>query len=179
MAFIPLFKDPDFLEFYITAKKATYAAGGNEKAVILPDGGRQYTFFGAPRWPRWKYTDIWYGKNPFMGNEVVEELDIESDLVRIIAQMAYSGAASGTPETVKAIFIHLKEALGMVSVNRPFRGPKIHPGDDLKYLCDFRVMPIPKDRPCRIIGTEEITLTKQRWNPDIFYQGNFMFCDLR
>ncbi len=149
-----LLDDPNFRKFYVTAKRSTYAAGGDQKAEILKNGGKRYVFWDR-RWPQWRYIDVYHGYNPFFGNETVEEIPLISPVVWTpIAQMSYGGYARGTEDEIKRIFVFLEEMLRQVSVRSLFRGPI---GDTIEDGLHYHCFWI-KRGPFRIDGTEYIRM---------------------
>ncbi|MEK7083569.1 MAG: hypothetical protein AAB972_05330, partial [Patescibacteria group bacterium] len=119
-----LLDDPNFREFYVTAKHNTYAAGGDKKAKILENGGKRYVFWDKKRWPQWRYIDLYYGYNPFFGNETIEEVPLVPPVVWTpIARMSYGGYAQGTEDEIKRMFVFLEKTLQQVTVRSLFRGP--------------------------------------------------------
>lgn len=133
-----LLDDPNFREFYVTAKRSTYAASGDQKAEILRNGGKLYVFYDEKRWPQWRYTDIYHGYNPFFGNEMAEEIGGATPSVWApAAQMGYGGYARGTKDEVKRMFAFLERMLQRVSVESLFRGPIFSTisEDDMQYAC--------------------------------------------
>ncbi len=106
-----LLDDSRFLEFYLATKKSGY--GSADQSVILADEGKCYNFADA-QWPEWRYKDVYYGHNPFFGNEVIEE-DIQisrhTRLWQPITQMSYDGYCSGTKEEAILVFVLLRKVL--------------------------------------------------------------------
>ena len=150
-----LLDDPNFRKFYVTAKRSTYAAGGDQKAEILENGGKRYVFWDKKRWPQWRYIDLYYGYNPFFGNETIEEVPLVPPVIWTpIAQMSYGSYVRGTEDEIKRMFVFLEEMLRQVSVRSLFRGPIVDTiEDDLLYHC-FWI----KKGPFRIDGTEYIRM---------------------
>lgn len=153
-----LLDDPNFREFYVTAKKSTYAAGGDKKAEVLRDGGKRYIFYDIKRWPQWRYTDTYYGFNPFFGSEVVYLFDFNPATPAIwmpVAQMSYSGYAKGSSGQVKRMFAFLEETLQIVSLDSFFRGPAftVTRTDNMEYRCDYERL-----NPFCVRGRESILL---------------------
>ena len=170
-----LLDDPNFLEFYVTAKKNTYAVVGNGKAETLRNGGKRYVFYDGERWPQWRYTDIYHGNNPFFGNETAEEVGgTMPSIWTPIAQMSYNGCYTGATEEVKRVFAFLGNMLYRVSCASPFRGPlDLVREDGLQYWNSW----IRKNAYC-IDGEEVIQQFIITMGP-IIYQGSYQFCALR
>lgn len=169
-----LLDDPNFLEFYVTAKKHTYASGGDEKAEILKNGGKRYVFYDGERWPQWRYTDIYHGYNPFFGNETVEEIaGTTPSIWTPIAQMGYSAYANGTKEQIKRMFAFLEKMLQQVSVQNIFGSMSSAYDNDLEYLCNWiRIDPFCINGK-KYINIFPFTETRAR------YTLNFHLCTLR
>lgn len=173
-----LLDDPNFREFYVTAKRSTYAAGGDQKAEVMENGGKRYVFWDKKRWPQWRYIDTYYGYNPFFGNETVEEAPCVPPVIWTpIAQMSYSGYAKGTEDEVKRIFAFLEKMLQRVSIQSLFRGPEMpFVENDLYYYC-FWI----RKGPFRVDGLENI----QHYPPKLGslacppYELDFQFSCLR
>lgn len=170
-----LLDDPNFREFYVTANKSTYAAGGDQKAEKLPDGGKRYVFYDKNRWPQWRYTDIYHGYNPFFGNVMVEEMKDPPSIWMPAACMAYGGyARGGTGDKIKQVFAFLERMLQRVSVESLFRGPTDPIREDgLQYHCQWARLD-----QYRVDGKETILEYALRPGENAFYQLNFQFCAL-
>ena len=165
-----LLDDPNFLAFMVTAKQSMYASGGVAKAMQL-SGGKLYTF-SDERWPRWRYTDEWYGNNPFFGHELYfERADAYGPFAQI-ACMPYDGYCIGTDEEVLHVFAFLRNMLPRVSTTSPFRGGLVRE-DGWQYWSLWR----RKNAFC-VDGEEGIQpLTTPMGQ--VMYQGSFQFCTLR
>ena len=128
--------------------------------------------------------DIWYGKNPFSGREIVYDIDLSRsshNIFRPATVMSYDCAAVGGKKQIERFLVFQQEMLQLVSPQRPFRGPASRKKGGDQYQCDFRILPVPSlNRPQRIIGSENITVItgdaeKHRARLDL----NFIFCALR
>ena len=170
-----LLDDPNFLEFYVTAKKNTYAVGGDGKAETLRNGGKRYVFYDDARWPQWRYTDIYHGDNPFFGDETVEEISgTDPSVWTPIASMSYHGYCYGDSGIVRKIFVFVQEKLKTVSIEMPFRGS--NEGDerrDMFYGCRW-----DRKNPYTVGGVEYADLREEFGNL-ARYQLYFLFCCLR
>ena len=102
--------------FLIKAKLNTYASQQNE--IIKEDGSRELTFQEG----KYSYQDIYFGSNPFIGQEIVFEKN------KPIWGMNYYGQA----KTI-AVYQFLKEALRQVTEDLPFRGPEEFSREDWQY----------------------------------------------
>lgn len=136
---LTLLDDPNFLEFYVTAKKNTYAAGGDEKAQVLRNGGKRYVFYDGERWPQWRYVDIYHGYNPFFGNETIDSTT--PSVWTPIARMSYNGSATGAPDKIKAIFDLLRKRslyeIFALSVSSGEKAEGTVLEDDLEYSFEW------------------------------------------
>ncbi|MEK9194947.1 MAG: hypothetical protein AAB975_04825 [Patescibacteria group bacterium] len=172
-----LLDDPNFREFYVTANPSTYAAGGDQKAEIMENGGKRYVFYDKKRWPQWRYIDTYYGYNPFFGNKIIEEVPLVPPVVWTpIAQMSYGGYAKGTEDEIKRMFVFLGEISRQVSVRSLFRGPteqKYIRENGLQYHCQTTRLD-----PYRVQGGETILEYALREGESPFYQLRFQFCCL-
>jgi hypothetical protein len=116
--------------FLVTAKRATYAARGDEASVPPRlNGSRQLEFSEGP----WFYRDVYFGTGFFVGQEVVE---FEH---RPVWSMSYAGGAKALASTaveIRALYKFLREALRRVDEATPFRGPPIYRSEALVYRCD-------------------------------------------
>jgi len=66
---ITLLDQPFFLDFYVAAKKSGYGSGNGP--LMLANGGKQFVFTDE-QLPLLRYTDTYYGNNPFFGREVID-----------------------------------------------------------------------------------------------------------
>lgn len=174
MTQITLLDDSNFLEFYVTAKKSTYAAGGDQKAERLQNGGKMYVFYDRKRWPQWLYRDIYHGYNPFFGNEIIEWMENPSSMWVPIAQMSYNGYAKGNEDQIKLLFSFLESMLQRVCVEDPFRGPsKPIRENGLKYHCQWMRLD-----QYRVEGKETILAYALCEGEQVSYKLNFQFCCL-
>ena len=170
-----LLDDQNFLEFYVTAKKDTYAVGGDGKAETLRNGGKRYVFYDGERWPQWRYTDIYHGYNPFFGNEAVEEISgTDPSVWAPIAAMSYYGYANADSGMVRRIFTFVQEELKTVSTKMPFRGSNdfFDKNKDMFYGCRW-----DRKDPYTVSGEEYADL--QETVGLARYQLYFLFCCLR
>lgn len=129
-------------EFLVKAKKATYASS-TPKAETLPDGRKRLIYEAD----KYKYEDIYYGFNPFMGSENVYFGE------KLIWHMEYAGGTTSKPEET---YKFLKQALSQVTVDAPYRGPKMFQNSNYKYLNEI-VGSINK-----FVGTEVILLEGEK-----------------
>ncbi len=171
-----LLDDPNFREFCVIAKKSTYAAGGDSKAEKLCDGGKRYVFYDRELWPRWRYTDIYHGYNPFFGNKTIEETGNTPHAIWTpIARMSYGGYARGTDEEIKRMFAFLEKILQRVAPHSLFRGPTEHIREDgLQYRCQWQ-----RINPFCVNGKESIVDYTLHVGDTAHYQLSFEFHCLR
>jgi Domain of unknown function (DUF5680) len=111
------FDEKEFLKFLIDAKRATYAAQGDDASVTpLIDGSRQLEY----RSEDFLYRDIYFGMSYFIGQETVYHKN------EPVWSMSYSGGVDRKYgiDNVRAIYSFLRQAMREVTHDNPFRGPK-------------------------------------------------------
>ncbi len=98
--------------FLIQAKLQSCADQTVSGVTIFEDTRKEmeYTF------DRFRYLDRWLGFNPFLGEELVWETG------RLVWGMNYYGKALEELVPASQVFSFLKQALGMVRPDRPYRG---------------------------------------------------------
>lgn len=112
-------------EFLVRAKHSTYAGSGDDAGVDLLDGARELNYSEPPL----TYRDRYYGWDPFSGEEVVQ------DRGRVVWSMNYRGLCSSNDVTPSQVYGFLVKALGRVSADAPFRGPKAFSESEWGYVC--------------------------------------------
>ena len=113
-------------QFIYEAKKKTYAAGMEEKA--LEDGSKELVYENGI----YKYRDRYFGFDPFAGQEVVFENETP------IWVMNYRGSCEEDVLIIKKeIYSFLKKALLHVSKRNPIRGPANFKSKDFEYRHDI------------------------------------------
>ena len=110
----------DLATFLVEAKRRTYAGLDDDATVAAPllAGSKQLEH----RAPPYAYRDIYFGMGFFVGQETVSRDE------RVIWSMSYSGgvrAEIGDRDTFLAIYKFLRQALLAVSVEQPYRGPRL------------------------------------------------------
>jgi len=115
-------------DFLVRAKRSTYAGGGDDAGVDLPDGARELTYFEETL----TYRDRYYGWDPFSGEEVVQEKG------RVVWSMNYYGLCLKPDVTPREIYGFLVKVLGMVSAEKPYRGLEKHREGDWLYMCHVK-----------------------------------------
>ena len=100
-------------QFLAIAKRSTYAKSGESGERKLTDGGREFTF----QMKGFKYRDIYFGFNPFAGEEVVWQDE------KPIWVMHYYGKVISERVNIDDVYVVLKAALSKVDEKLPFRGP--------------------------------------------------------
>lgn len=110
----------DLAAFLVEAKRRTYAGLDDDATVATPllAGSKQLEHSAPP----YAYRDIYFGMGFFVGQETVSRDD------RVIWSMSYSGGARAEiadQNTFLAIYKFLRQALLGVSVEAPFRGPRL------------------------------------------------------
>lgn len=103
----------EFQDFLVNAKTHTYASVGDPRERRLPDGKRELTFEEG----EWKYVDVYYGSDPFIGEEIVWKDG------KIYWGMNYYGKCVSKTLTPKEIYGFVRKGMRQVGIDRPFRGP--------------------------------------------------------
>ncbi|HEV2155571.1 DUF5680 domain-containing protein [Bradyrhizobium sp.] len=111
---------PDLAAFLVEAKRRTYAGLDDDATVAVPllAGSKQLEH----RAPPYAYRDIYFGMGFFAGQETVSRDD------RVIWSMSYSGGVRAEiteRDEFLAIYKFLRQALLGVSVEAPYRGPRL------------------------------------------------------
>lgn len=113
----------DFLtHFIVKAKKLTYA-GKKNKIESLRKGAHDYIFEEG----EYKYCDSFFGASSFSGQEIIYNKS------KVCWSMNYYGKVLG--DCFNGDF--LKEALLLVSEERPYRGPEIYKRGEYIYVSDI------------------------------------------
>lgn len=144
-------------EFLVKAKINTYATSGENREETLENGGKRLVFKDGIFY----YQDIYYGFNPFSGQEVVWKNK------ELIWSMNYYGLILSKNISIKDIYEFLKKALQKVPLNLPFRGPANFKEGDFEYINDING-DINKFR-----GKEKI-LFKEKEVYNLDYYGGFV-----
>lgn len=117
----------DLPAFLVAAKRATYAAQGDEASVTpLIPGTRQLEFADGD----WTYRDVYVGGRRFAGQEIVSRAGA------VEWSMAYAGGVADEvgEADVAPIYAFLREALRQVPSDRPYRGPERFERDGWRYV---------------------------------------------
>lgn len=111
-------------QFLVAAKRATYAAQGDDASVtpLLP-ASRQLEF----RLGNVLYRDIYFGFAYFVGQETVYADDTP------IWAMSYAGGMVDASSDANVAYKFLQYALRQVDAASPYRGPGLIRGDDFQY----------------------------------------------
>ena len=116
--------DAQLAEFLVQAKRATYAARGDEASVTpLLSGSRQLEY----RLGNVLYRDIYVGSEFFVGQETVYEND------KPVWAMSDAGGMASTTVNADEVYPFLQKALRQVEAASPYRGPGLIRGDDFQY----------------------------------------------
>lgn len=111
-------------QFLVAAKRATYAAqGDNESVAPLLPGSRQLEF----RLGSVLYRDIYFGFAYFVGQETVYADDTP------FWTMGYAGGMTDAKADANAVYRFLQFALRQVEAASPYRGPGLIRGDNFQY----------------------------------------------
>ena len=108
-------------QFLIKAKANSYASG--REGVKLADGSIELTF----QENGFKYTDRYFGFNPFIGEEIIWQAD------RVIWGMNFYGRVFSEVVPAHQVYQFLQQALRQVKEERPFRGPDLFKEQDFEY----------------------------------------------
>ena len=118
-------------DFLLRAKRATYAAQGDDATVtpLLP-GSRQLEYREGDLF----YRDVYVGLAAFAGFETVYRASV------VRWSMAYAGGVlAGASETqMRQVYAFLREALKRGTPDAPFRGPARHETFGYEYVNDWR-----------------------------------------
>lgn len=110
----------DVIDFLCKAKKATYAGSGNETKSSRPNShDLEYTEGDL------KYIDTYLGGEKFSGEEAVWKSDVPIWSMNYVGRILGEGFSGG----------FLKEALSLVSKEKPYRGPIMYENGQYKYHC--------------------------------------------
>jgi hypothetical protein len=110
-------------QFLIKAKISGYATGGEGKELKLEDGGFKFYYKEHDL----EYSDIYYGFNPFFGQEIVRQNN------RAIWIMNYFGETTFQRKEAVSVYQFLKLALQHPDPKLPLRGPKYFGKDNFIY----------------------------------------------
>lgn len=114
----------DFKQFLIKAKLSGYATGGEGKEIKLEDGGLKFYHQEQDL----EYTDIYYGFNPFFGQEIVRKSG------RTIWIMNYQGETDCDQKDIMSVYSFLKQALQNPDPDLPLRGPRELTKENFSYF---------------------------------------------
>ena len=127
-------------QFLVKAKVSAYATEGEVGEVILADGCKELAY----REGEFSYRDRYFGWNPFVGEEVVWQSG------EYTWAMNYYGVVHDESVTAGRVYAFLQLAMGQVTEDRPFRGPRSLKEGDYEYLDES------EGSVERFIGTERI-----------------------
>jgi hypothetical protein len=99
--------------FLRKTKLSGYAAEGEGNEIILGDGGKKFYFVEGDL----EYNDIYYGFNPFIGQEIVRQHG------KVVWVMNYSGETILEEEEAIRLYDFLKKVLRIPGSELPLRGP--------------------------------------------------------
>ena len=154
---------PDLAAFLVEAKRRTYAGLDDDATVATPllSGSKQLKH----RAPPYAYRDIYFGMGFFVGQETVSKDD------RVVWSMSYGGGVRPEirdRETFLAIYKFLRQALLAVTIEQPYRGPRLFEQDGMVYRNDV------EGALDRFHGVE--TIARQDGTPlyDLRYSGGLL-----
>jgi hypothetical protein len=113
----------EMLNFLLESKLHGYASAGERSETKLDDGGKRLTY----RSGEFLYKDIYYGNDPFIG----EELVFKNGLA--IWGMNYYGLVLDSSVPAGEVYRFLQQAMRQVGAERPFRGPDVLQDGDWEY----------------------------------------------
>ncbi|MCX6653848.1 MAG: DUF5680 domain-containing protein [Candidatus Bathyarchaeota archaeon] len=113
--------------FLVSAKKATYAEGGDDAGLTLPDSARELSYSSGDL----VYRDRYYGWDPFAGEEVVTCSN------RVVWLLNYYGRCHTDCVDPSQVYSYLIKALSRVTEKAPYRGPDKYEEDGFKYTCSI------------------------------------------
>jgi hypothetical protein len=114
------------IKFIVDAKKSSYATQGDTQSVIpLLPGTKQLEY----RQGDYFYRDIYTGMLNFVGQEIVYSQE------KPVWSMSYAGGILPRADKLQIMNIYsaLREALSLVSIEYPFRGPKEYSNTNYIY----------------------------------------------
>ena len=117
--------------FLLRAKRATYAAQGDDATVTpLLAGSRQLEYREGELF----YRDVYFGLVAFAGLETVYRADVAR------WSMAYAGGVlAGASDTqMRQVYAFLRNALNRGTAEAPFRGPARHESFGYEYVNEWR-----------------------------------------
>jgi len=106
------------------AKVNTYARSGEGGEAKLKNGGKKFEY----RKGKFYYQDIYFGYNPFVGEEIIFYQQ------NPVWGMNYYGQVITKNIPAKDIYSFLKKALRKPNLASPYRGPDVYKSGDLKYV---------------------------------------------
>ncbi len=116
----------EFIEFLITAKKATYAGNSNMFAESCRNASKDLKFEKG----KYVYLDSYFGGFAFIGNEILWENNVP------IYGMNYYGTMliDSIPEGFSSF---LKKSLLIIPNEAPYRGPREFHENEYSYFCEW------------------------------------------
>lgn len=137
--------DPLFTAFLLRAKRATYAAQGDEASVPAALAGSKQLEYAESEF---SYRDIYFGMLGFVGQETVHNSGAA------LWSMAYHGGLLSTAptEAASSVYAHLRAALLQPNPELPVRGCAELRLADLHYVC------VSEGDLAEFWGRESITL---------------------
>ena len=150
-------KSEEIANLLVEAKRNTYAKKGEGAEIFLPNKGKKLEFKKG----EFFYRDIYFGFNPFIGEEVVWYKN------KIAWGMNYYGKIILNDVPPGEIYEFLKESLRKVEKGKPFRGLDGFEKKNFKYLNRA------KGSLDNFIGKERILFNnKEVYN--LVYHGGFV-----
>lgn len=141
----------DIRMFLIRAKNSTYVTGKNQ---VLPSRPNSYDYCYSEG--DYTYRDTYIGSEHFAGEEVVWIKDIPVYVMNYYGQALHSNFNSD----------FLKEALSLVSPEKPYRGIEFYQNGDYTYQCE-----VEGDFDC-FHGEEKIYCKQEKVYMCMFHGGS-------
>ncbi len=113
----------EFINFLLESKRNGYASAGERDETKLEDGGKRLIY----RSGEFLYKDIYYGNDPFIGEELVFKNGVA------IWGMNYYGLVLDPSVRAGEVYHFLQQAMRQVGAKRPFRGPDNLRDGDWEY----------------------------------------------
>ena len=110
-------------EFLVQAKKAGYASGVKANKITEKNKSKTIIYKKGD----FKYYDNYFGGEPYGGEEVVFLKN------QPIYMMVYYGYVINEIKDFKKVYKFLQEALELIPIDKPFRGPKFYKNGNYGY----------------------------------------------
>ena len=119
--------EEDLGKFLVQAKQLTYAGGQEAQKIIEDDGSKTLIFQDGD----FRYHDNYFGGEPYGGRELVFFKGCP------VYTMLYYGWVDKKITDFNQVYKILRQALLLIPVEAPYRGPKDYRVGDYHYLNSF------------------------------------------